>query len=190
MEVFGVFRYDYFRNSYSPWIWFETPDNGPTVRIQIKPVDVPEFSPLDFGGREAELKDMVQRNEKSTFEVRVQPVTGWRFWISTETGWTPVATFTLEKLDPRDQEALRFRPFNRGSSARGFKPSCLVSAIRRVAYRASVAARPGSQAERLRRHVFRQESDLRSTSMARDRYRNLIEGPQGKLRVHSFCPSG
>jgi hypothetical protein len=142
--------YDYFRNTYSPWIPYHTPEGGPNVRIRIKPLTTTQFSPIDFAGREAALRDAVEGRlaldqpgvSKPVFAVQVRPA-------DEESDWTTVAQFTLDAILPDvDQESFYFQPFDK---RRGFEPYTWWTNVRRVVYPASVAARPGSQAERMRR---------------------------------------
>ena len=149
LDPFEAAPYDYFRNSYSLWLPYHTPNGGPNVRVQIIPIRTTQFSPFDFAGREAALRDAVAGRfafeqpgaTKPVFAVQVQPVKG--------KAWTTVAEFTLDAiLATVDQEALHFEP---SKNECGFEPYTWWTNLRCVVYPASVSARPGSQAERMRR---------------------------------------
>jgi hypothetical protein len=153
LVFFRANPYDYFRNSYSPWVPYHTPEGGPDVRFQIEPVAKTRFEPQDFAGREAVLRDAVEGKlafedpgfQNPVFEVQVQPLDQSR-------EWTPVVRFTLDELlDTVDQEALHFQPYGKG---RGFEPYTWWTTARHVVYPASFAARPGSQSERVRRRAL------------------------------------
>ncbi len=136
--LFTIKRYDYFRNKYSPLVRYLTPDGGPRVWFRLEPTYEPPFSPMDPAGREDALKEAVTKNY--VFRVTVRPLD--------EAEYVPVAEFSFDKFEPdMDQEALAFHPFE----GRGFVPCGVFTAVRRIVYPLSVAARPSSTFERTRR---------------------------------------
>ncbi len=137
-RMYGLHRYDYFRNYYYADVPYRIDDGKLDVWLRIAPVaaDVAPEGPKDDEGRERCLTNAVVRHARVRIEAQRVGANGAPF--------VPIAEISFEEEVEIDQEALHFDPL----SGRGFEPHGFLTALRKTVYPASVRERPASKSER------------------------------------------
>jgi len=143
--MFGLDKFDYFRNVYYAQVPYRTDFEYLDVWIRLVPaledssLKEPALGSVDTTTREAGLTKAVAAHAPVRIEVQR---TGNR-----REPFVPIAELRFESEIRIDQEALHFEPVE----GRGFVPHGALTVLRRSVYPASVHGRPFSDEERQRR---------------------------------------
>jgi hypothetical protein len=139
-RMFGLQRFDYFKNVYYSQVRYRVSDGALDVWIRLVPGAGPgHASPLDNVGREQQLTNAIANH--AVVRIEAQRVGDRR------AAWVAFAELRFEEEIQIDQEALHFDPVE----GRGFVPMGFLTDLRKTVYPASVAHRPPTEHERARR---------------------------------------
>ena len=143
--MYGLDKFDYFRNLYYAQVPYRTDDGLLDVWIRLVPVvedssvKDPALPAVDTTSREAALTRAVTAHAPLRIEVQRT--------CNRREPFVPSAELRFEAEIQIDQEALHFEPVE----GRGFVPHGALTVLRRSVYPASVHGRPPNQQERDRR---------------------------------------
>lgn len=140
-RMYGLQRFNYFKNVYHSQVPYRVAGTALKLWIRLAPDgDHSSPSPLDNAGREQQLTTAIANH--AVVRIEGQSTSDRR------APWVAIAEIRFEEEVQIDQEALHFDPVE----GRGFVPTGFLTDLRKAVYPMSVARRPPTAFERVRRN--------------------------------------